>query len=106
MMDGERIVVAETCHVQQLLFVILSISAVHLPWTPLLHDSEKFEFVMGLEDELLDQSPGNLLFDGANALVLINSLHAMAGLLASVILVSVLIWQVLDFYENQVVQFH
>ena len=106
MMDREGIVVGEACKVQQHLLVILRILAIQLPWTPLLHDSEKFKFVMSLEDELLNQSSGNLLFDGTNAIVLIDGLHAMAGLLASVILVTILIRQVLNLNKDQVVQLH
>ena len=104
--DIEWVVSAEACHIQKLLLVFLCVLKVHLPRSPLLHDAEEFEFVVSSSNQLFDEAASDFLFDIADAVVLINLLHSPAGLLTSIVLVSVFFGQILDLSQDQVVKFH
>ena len=102
----EWIVLAEAAHVKKVLLVLIRVQVVHLPWAPLLHYSQKFNLVVRRVDQLLSDSHGNLGLNVPHVLVLIDNLHAITSHFPAVVLVAVLIWQLLDFLQNQVVKFH
>ena len=106
MHDIEGVILPEASHVDEVLFGKLSILHVHLPRTPLLHDTEELELVVSLVNQLLNKTAGNLLLDSTNAHVLIDDLHPESSKLAAVELVAVLVGQVSDLLQDQVVQLH
>jgi len=76
------------------------------PWLPLLHNLEQFDFIMCLEDELLDQAGGDLLLNSANRHGLVHDGHSEPGELLAQELVSVLVWHVLQLLQAEVIEFH
>ena len=73
-------------------FMLIGMFIKLFPWSPLLHYSEKFDFVVGGCNELLHKTASNFLFNLTNILSLIDNLHTITSLLSAVNFVAVLIW--------------
>lgn len=99
----ERIVVTEACHVEKLFLVTISGRGVLLPWAPFFHNPKELELAVSLTDELLDEARCNFFLNFANILGFINDFHAESGKLSTIEFIGVLIWQLLDFLQDQVV---
>ena len=76
------------------------------PGSPLLHDAEQFDLVMGLENQFLDESARDLLFDSSDRTVFINDSHSVASELTGQEFVVVCVRQGIDFLEGEVVELH
>ena len=88
----EGVVLTEVAHPIKMFLVLISHFLYLFPGSPLLHYSEKFNFVVCGLNELLYETTSNFLLNLANILSLINYLHAISGLLPTVYLVAILVW--------------
>jgi hypothetical protein len=74
----EGVALSETSHGLRELGIVFSLGH-EFPGSPLLHDAEQFDLVMGLEDKFLNEAARDLLLDSSDGTVLINDLHSVAS---------------------------
>ena len=74
-----------------------------LPWSPVSHNSKKFNFIVSLEDELLDEAGRDLVLNRSDVKGLIDDLHSLSGDLLTEEFVGINVWEVLQLLEGKVV---
>jgi len=77
-----------------------------LPWLPVLHNSQKFDFIVSLKNEFLNKPVRDLVLNSSDGLSLVNDFHSISCEFLTQDLVSINVRKILQLLESQIIKLH